>query len=1012
MSYRTARATTQHMRRPCFQITPLAFALGTLLTTPFAWSQSDSSLLSKPVSTRETSAMVAGERLSQWLLRRPSRAEDYLTGTLLFSTTEQPVQQTLKNKLLQALQADQANAELVQWLQTLPVTGRVALVSADAVWLTGNPRHDPVLAQADQVLIPTRPRNVSVLLDNGHICQAQHQPGALAMEYLRACTPDAAARDVAWIAQPNGQQLQFGMASWNIQNQTPPQPGAWLWAPRHNSSIQPATSQLLIKFLATQGMPADRGEPSYAKQAQHRVWTTAGLPAAQRLDLDAPAPRDLPVSSNDWGEIGLLQTPTARMDPAGTVRAHIGRTQPYTRVAVFLQPLDWLEGGFRYIDIADRQYDPSGTIASQSYKDKSLDVKIRMWPESRYIPQLALGVRDLGGTGLFSGEYLVASKRTGSLDWSLGLGWGYLGARGDFSNPLGRLSEKFKNRGNTDFGQGGETNFKNMFRGDMGVFGGVQWHTPWMPLTLKLELEGNNYKREPAGKGFLEQRKPINFGAVYRYAPGVDLTFGIERGNKFMAGITFRSKLSTTSTPKPFDPVPPAVATFAAAPNTEAKPNHASSAASNANAGVTTSPHADTSDTFKRTAKDIDQLTDWNVRRIEREGNTWLVDVEDNGTTFRQERVEKMLAVLHRDAPADIRRWTIRFSQYGMGIQERTWERAQWVQSQWQPMKPSTREAAQAAQPSQANTPRTAHAQAQPLFANEQKFHATLSPSFWQSFGGPDAFMLYQIGVRAEAQLRLTPSTWVSGGGNLRLIDNYDKFKYTAPSNLPRVRTYIREYVTQSRLTMERLQLTHAKQLSTNQFVSVYGGYLESMYAGVGTEWLYRPLASRWAVGVDVNHVRQRDFDQRFGLRDYQVNTGHATLYWDTGWQGVRTKLSVGQYLAGDKGATLDVSRTFNNGVVIGAWATKTNVSAEQFGEGSFDKGIYVRVPFDLFLPRSSSSSGTFMWQPLMRDGGARLNRGVQLHQLTDGRDRMAWRYQPVPAIPQGVATGSDIFNP
>ena len=50
----------------------------------------------------------------------------------------------------------------------------------------------------------------------------------------------------------------------------------------------------------------------------------------------------------------------------------------------------------------------------------------------------------------------------------------------------------------------------------------------------------------------------------------------------------------------------------------------------------------------------------------------------------------------------------------------------------------------------------------------------------------------------------------------------------------------------------------------------------------------------------------------------------------------------MGKYLAGDKGLTLDLSRRFQeSGFTLGVFATKTNLSAEEFGEGSFDKGFY-----------------------------------------------------------------------
>ena len=75
--------------------------------------------------------------------------------------------------------------------------------------------------------------------------------------------------------------------------------------------------------------------------------------------------------------------------------------------------------------------------------------------------------------------------------------------------------------------------------------------------------------------------------------------------------------------------------------------------------------------------------------------------------------------------------------------------------------------------------------------------------------------------------------------------------------------------------------------------------------------------------------------------------------------------------------------RVFSNGVKMGAWFTKTNVPAAVFGEGSYDKGIYVSIPFDAMMTRSSTSFANLIWQPLVRDGGARLDRSVRLVDLT-----------------------------
>ena len=105
---------------------------------------------------------------------------------------------------------------------------------------------------------------------------------------------------------------------------------------------------------------------------------------------------------------------------------------------------------------------------------------------------------------------------------------------------------------------------------------------------------------------------------------------------------------------------------------------------------------------------------------------------------------------------------------------------------------------------------------------------------------------------------------------------------------------------------------------------------------------------------------------------------------------------------------TLDISRRFDNGITVGAFATRTNVSAQQFGEGSFDKGVYLRIPFDAMLPKSSNGMADFTWKPLTRDGGARLMRRNTLFELTSMRDAHALEWgNPVPIEAQ---TGEEVF--
>jgi hypothetical protein len=154
------------------------------------------------------------------------------------------------------------------------------------------------------------------------------------------------------------------------------------------------------------------------------------------------------------------------------------------------------------------------------------------------------------------------------------------------------------------------------------------------------------------------------------------------------------------------------------------------------------------------------------------------------------------------------------------------------------------------------------------------------------------------------------------------------------------------------------------------------GGILEEMFNGVGFEYLYYKEGSNYAIGFEVFDVQKRDYEMRFGTLDYKNITSHLNFH----YRNYRrlpfdTKISFGEYLAGDEGFTIDLSRTFSNGTKFGVFASFTDVSSEQFGEGSFDKGIYFNIPvFGNFI--------NYSWRPLTKDPGAKLVRKNNLHDL------------------------------
>lgn len=672
----------------------------------------------------------------------------------------------------------------------------------------------------------------------------------------------------------------------------------------------------------------------------------------------ASYPEPVGPSQSDFGGIGLLQVPTARMAKEGEFSLNYRYNDQYRFYSTSLQLFPGLETTIRYTDVRTRKYSSFEDFSgNQTYKDKAFDLKLRLWEEGFWLPEVSIGKRDIGGTGLFDSEYLVGTKAWGPFDFTLGVGWGYLGNSGNVTNPFCKASEKYcyRSEGNR---KAGSLSLGDSFKGPMAVFGGIEYQTPWQPLRLKMEYEGNDYQGDFAGK--LDQKSKVNVGAIYRITDWADVNVSYERGNTFMAGFTLRTNFNELTQPqldapkKAYDPQPQG--------------------------------------RFLDSTVTANQLTDlkynagFEAPHIQLKGDTLYASGEQTRYRDNQKAVDRANVILANHLPSGVKTIELTEERYHMP-QVTTKTDVASLQRQLEGYPLGHEETLQ----QQRINPVTPEHTEQGYYIDGRRFDYSLSPVLNQSFGGPENFYMYQIGVTAGANLWVTDHLVLDGSLFFNVLNNYNKFNYTnspGDSTLPRVRTQIREYV-ENDVYVNNLQANYMHYLGGDFYGQVYGGYLETMFGGAGGELLYRPLDSSWAVGVDANYVKQRDWNNMMKFTDYSAKVGNLTVYWQpTFMDQVLVKASVGQYLAEDKGVTLDVSKQFDSGVRAGVYATKTNVSSEDYGEGDFTKGFYISVPMDLFSIRPTRSRANINWTPLTRDGGQQLGRKYELYNMTTDRDR------------------------
>jgi hypothetical protein len=661
----------------------------------------------------------------------------------------------------------------------------------------------------------------------------------------------------------------------------------------------------------------------------------------------------LPIHLSFSGTPGMIEMPSARALPDATLGVTISNFSGFHRNTLTFQATPRLTVAFRYSNLR-------GTFGvGEDLFDRSVDLHYQIVDEGTYRPAVAIGLRDIGGTGLLASEYVAASKAFGKrLDATVGIGWGRLGTNNSFRNPLSVFGDSFDTR-DFDPGLGGNFSVGQWFRGPAAVFAGVNWQAT-DKLSLSVEYSSDDYEVE-RDAGALDYNIPLSFGLKYRLNNTVTL------GGYYLYGTTIGATASIVFNPKS---LPTGGSLVGAPPPVLVRDADISSWGPG-----TVLSEAQETETRAKLATELGQ-NGIILEGLAITGDTARVQLRNPTFDSEPQAVGRAARILTRILPPNVETFEIVPTVQGLRTAIITVQRGDLEANEQAPNGAELTYAATAIADAGGAFPTTS-IQVLP------RFSWGIAPYISTSLFDPESPFRADFGAELSASYDIAPGFVLSGSAQVKLFGNLDASSRTPDSLLPNVRTNALQYAREGASGIGHLTLEYFARPGRNLYSRVSVGYLESMYGGVSAELLWKPVSSRLAFGAEINYARQRDFDRLFGFRDYDIVTGHATAYYSFG-NGLEASVDVGRYLAGDFGATVSLARTFGNGWRVGAFATKTNVSAEEFGEGSFDKGLTLSIPLSWFVGQPSQRSLNAVIRPITRDGGARLDVRNRLYGLVN----------------------------
>lgn len=660
----------------------------------------------------------------------------------------------------------------------------------------------------------------------------------------------------------------------------------------------------------------------------------------------------MPVTYNFIMGAGYFNMHSARMSNEGSFKVGFASVPPYYNLSLGAQPFSHLETTLSYRiyrGIDDPILSPLGF---GDLSDRGINVKFALaLPEdSNYLlPGVAIGADDFLGTKGFKSLYIVATQVWPRYNFEFSLGFG---------------TERLK-----------------------GMFGGVLWMplrqscNPYLsPIALSAEYDATDYgnplaERHPAGRDFTHR---INFGLKYRLWDYFDFTVAQVRGKAFAWSVSTEVELGAPYRLIPLldDPTPycaPVITEPIGCLRTE------------------TVLAEDLVYSFRHQGFDVWDITlsetccGEQELRLKVSTDRWMYEC----LVFQ--RIQDLVLSL---TPSNIDVVVVTVETRGFPVQEYRFRQDFLANARCKEI--SRCELALLTREDEACVPNCC---GQQLLYKRHHPWANLyaAPKMRYLFGSSQGKFKYALGVTVGCDGFLFDQLFYRfqlGYIGASSIPNSHQ-DVLNPSQLMNVHTDILTYYQQRSITVDEALLQKNMNLGKGLYSRFSTGLFSQFYGGFAGEFLYYPVGSCWAVGVEYAKVYKRDvkgvgFRRTIRKLDGQTPTwikfnGYQYFLdgyyiWDSA--NIDLRVSLGRFLAGDNGARFEVGRSYASGLRIWAWYTYTDGHDHINGHLYFDQGVGFSMPIDAFLTHSSTERWGEAISAWLRDVGYRTETGDGLFDL------------------------------